>query len=100
MAAADDVWLSTAYRRDSAYVAVHRYHREPFAAYFTAVEEIFVAVAGRPHWGKLHTLDATRLASLYPRLDDAVRVRSRVDPDGLFVNPYLERVLGPATPRS
>ena len=64
------------------------------------VEEIFGAVAGRPHWGKLHTLDAGRLGSLYPRLADAVRVRSRVDPAGLFDNPYLERVLGPATPRS
>lgn len=97
VAAADDVWLSTAYQRESAYVAVHRYHREPFAAYFTAVEEIFGAVAGRPHWGKLHTLDAARFGALYPRFADAVRVRGQVDPAGLFTNSYLERVLGSAT---
>ncbi len=96
VAAADDVWLSTAYQRDSAYVAVHRYHREPFAAYFTAVEEIFGAVAGRPHWGKLHTLGAARLGSLYPKWGDALRVRGQVDPSGVFGNTYLDRVLGAA----
>src|SRR6185312_15210201 len=95
VAAADDVWLSTAYRRPTAYVAVHRYHREPFAEYFTAVEELFVGVGGRPHWGKLHTRDVEYFRSAYPRFDDVLRVRSAVDPGGLFVNPYLDRVLGP-----
>ena len=83
-------------------MAVHRYHREPFAEYFTAVEELFVGVGGRPHWGKLHTRDAEYFRGAYPRFDDALRVRSEVDPGGLFVNPYLDRVLGPvlaAVPR-
>ena len=96
VAAADDVWLSTAYRRPTAYVAVHRYHREPFAEYFTAVEDLFLGVTGRPHWGKLHTRDADYLRLAYPRFDDALRVRAEVDPGGLFANPYLDRVLGPA----
>ena len=52
-------------------------------------------MAGRPHWGKLHTRGAEYLRGAYPRFDDALRVRSEVDPGGLFVNPYLERVLGP-----
>jgi L-gulonolactone oxidase len=94
VAAADDVWLSTAYQRPSAYVAVHRYHREPFAEYFSAVEDLFTGVGGRPHWGKLHTRDADYLATAYPRFADALRVRAEVDPDGLFANPYLDRVLG------
>ena len=62
VAAADDVWLSTAYQRPSAYIAVHRYYREPFAEYFLAVQEILLGYGGRPHWGKLHTLDAARTA--------------------------------------
>ena len=94
-AAADDVWLSTAYGRDTAYVAVHQYHRLPHARYFDAVEAIMAGVDGRPHWGKLHGLDAERLSTLYPRHEDARRVRARVDPDGLFINPYTTRVLGP-----
>jgi len=95
VAAADDVWLSTAYQRPTAYIAVHRYYREPFAEYFTAVEDLLVGVAGRPHWGKLHTRDAEYLEDAYPRFADVRRVRAEVDPGGLFANPYLDRVLGP-----
>ena len=49
---------------------------------------------GRPHWGKMHTLDADRLRALYPRFDDFLAVRDRLDPARVFANPYLERVLG------
>lgn len=94
VAAADDVWLSTAYRRPSAYVAVHRYLREPFAEYFLAVEQILLGYGGRPHWGKLHTLDAAALRERYPRFDDWRAVRDAVDPAGRFRNGYLDRVTG------
>lgn len=93
-AAADEVWLSTAAGRPSAYIAVHRYRREPFAAYFLAVEQILLRFGGRPHWGKLHTLDAGGLRGLYPRFDDFQAIRNSVDPGGLFRNGYLDRVLG------
>lgn len=94
-AAADDVWLSTAHGRPSAYVAVHQYRRLPHERYFDAVEAIMAGVDGRPHWGKLHGLGAERLAALYPRFDDFRRVRASVDPEGLFANAYTDRVLGP-----
>lgn len=94
-AAADDVWLSTAYRRESAYVAVHQYHRLPHETYFDAVEAIVAGVDGRPHWGKLHGLGARRLAELYPRLGDFRAARAAADPGGLFANGYTDRVLGP-----
>ncbi|MEV8212372.1 D-arabinono-1,4-lactone oxidase [Leifsonia sp. NPDC077715] len=93
-AAADDNWLSTAYRRESGYIAVHRYFRENHREYFHAVEEILVAHEGRPHWGKLHTRDADDFRSLYPRFDDFVAVRDRLDPERRFENAYLRRVLG------
>ncbi|GAA5105756.1 D-arabinono-1,4-lactone oxidase [Haloechinothrix salitolerans] len=93
-AAADDVWLSTAYERDTAYVAVHQYIGMPYREYFAAFESIANAVGGRPHWGKLHTLDATALRERYPRFDDFLRVRAEVDPDGRFGNAYTDRVLG------
>jgi FAD-linked oxidoreductase len=93
-AAADDVWMSTAYGRASGYIAVHRYYRENPTEYFEAVEQIMVARGGRPHWGKMHTLDAAALRERYPRFDDFLAVRERLDPDRLFVNAYLERVLG------
>jgi L-gulono-1,4-lactone dehydrogenase len=94
-AAADDIPLSTAYGRDTCYVAVHQYHRLPFEKYFLAVEHIVRSVEGRPHWGKLHFLTAEQLAPLYPRFADFVAMRDRLDPDRRFSNDYLRRVLGP-----
>ncbi|WP_455900491.1 D-arabinono-1,4-lactone oxidase [Rhodococcus gordoniae] len=91
---ADDVWLSTAHGRDTAYVAVHQYHRRDHGPYFDGVEPILRAAQGRPHWAKLHSLTAGDLRALYPRFDDFLAVRDRVDPHRTFTNPYLHRVLG------
>lgn len=94
VAAADDVWLSTAYGRDTAYVAVHQYHRRPHERYFGLVEAIMRAADGRPHWGKLHTRRAADLQPMYPRFDAFLELRDRLDPGRRFGNPYLEQVLG------
>lgn len=93
-APAEDAWLSTAYGRETAYVAVQQYWRLPHARYFDAAEQIFAAVGGRPHWGKQHSRDAEYLAGQYPRLPDFQRVRAAADPDGVFANPYTRRVFG------
>jgi len=98
VAAADDIWLSTAYGRDTAYIAIHQYTGLPYQGYFDAFESIVAQVAGRPHWGKMHSLDAERLHALYPRFDDFRRVRAEVDPEGRFGNAYLDRVLGRSLP--
>src|SRR5579859_2109191 len=95
VAAADDIWLSTAYGRDTAYIAIHQYTGLPYRAYFDLFESIVAEVAGRPHWGKMHSLDAARLGSLYPRFEDFRRVRAEVDPENRFGNAYLGRVFGP-----
>ncbi len=92
--AADGLWMSTAYGRESGYIAVHRYFREDPTGYFGAVEQIMSAHGGRPHWGKLHTQDAESLRERYPRFDDFTALRARLDPDRTFSNAYLERVLG------
>jgi FAD-linked oxidoreductase len=97
VAAADDVWLSTAYQRRTAYVAVHQFHRLDHERYFRAVESIVGGVRGRPHWGKLHYQDSETLERLYPRFGDWREVRARIDPSGVFANDYLDRVVGPAS---
>jgi L-gulono-1,4-lactone dehydrogenase len=94
VAAADDIWLSTAYQRDSAYIAVHQFVGMPYREYFALFESVAGAAGGRPHWGKTHTLDAAALRDRYPRFDDFVTLRSKLDPAGTFANPYLDRVLG------
>ncbi len=95
VAAADDVWLSTAYGRDSAYVAIHQYTGLPYQDYFRLFESIATAAGGRPHWGKLHTRDAAYLTAAYPRFADFLRLRDECDPARLFANPYLHQVFGP-----
>ena len=92
--AADDLWLSTASGRASGYIAVHRYVKDDPTIYFREVEAIMVSYGGRPHWGKMHTCDADYLREQYPRFDDFLAVRDRMDPDRVFGNPYLDRVLG------
>ncbi|GAA3211962.1 D-arabinono-1,4-lactone oxidase [Microbacterium terregens] len=93
-AAADDLWMSTAHGRASGYIAVHRYWRDDHTEYFDAVEQIMVGFDGRPHWGKLHSMDAASLRGRYPRFDEFAALRDRLDPNRMFRNPYLERVLG------
>ncbi|CAL9583437.1 L-gulono-1,4-lactone dehydrogenase [Streptomyces sp. enrichment culture] len=93
-APADDIPLSTAGGRETAYVAVHMYRGTPHQAYFSAVERIMTAHAGRPHWGKLHSRDAEYLAGVYPRFTEFTALRDRLDPDRVFGNPYLRRILG------
>jgi L-gulonolactone oxidase len=95
VAAPDDIPLSTAYGRDTAYVAIHRYRGEPFEPYFRAVESEMKALDGRPHWGKMHWRTSDDLRPAYPRFDDFLAVRDTVDPDRVFSNDYLEAVLGP-----
>lgn len=93
-AAADDLWLSTGHRRQNAYVAVHHYWKRDPTRFFAAFEAIAAAHDGRPHWGKMHTLGADRLRALYPRFEDFLALRDRLDPTRVFTNPHLRRVLG------
>jgi len=94
IAPGDDVWLSTAYGRSTAYIAIHVFHTAPHEEYFREVEAVMTALGGRPHWGKMHTRDAAYLRGAYPRFADFTRLRDELDPARRFGNPYLEQVLG------
>jgi len=94
VAPADDIWLSTASGRPTAYIAIHVFHRTGHEEYFRAVEAVMTAVGGRPHWGKLHTRDAQYLSGVYPGHADFVALRNELDPARRFSNRYLEQVLG------
>jgi FAD-linked oxidoreductase len=91
----DDPWLSTAFGRASAYIAIHVFHASPHQEYFRDVEAVMTAVAGRPHWGKMHTRGAEYLRQAYPKHGDFVALRDRLDPERRFGNAYLAQVLGP-----
>lgn len=90
-------YLSPAYGRDTAYLAVHMFNGMPWRPYFQAVQDIAVAHGGRPHWGKRHLLDADQLAGRYPEWDRFQAVRSALDPTGTFSNDHIRHVLGSVT---
>lgn len=90
---ADDIPLSPAYGEDRIFIAVHAYHRMPYETYFKGIEEIFQAYEGRPHWGKMHTASLEYLSKVYPKLGEFLALRDRWDPQGVFLTPYLRRLL-------
>lgn len=93
-ARADDIPLSTAHGRDSLYLAFHVPHDTDHTAYFGGLEPILREAGGRPHWGKVHTRTAADLAPAYDRFGDFLALRDRLDPDRVFANDHLRRVLG------
>ncbi len=93
VAPADDVPLSTAFERDSLYLAFHTHRDWPHQRYFALMEPVLRAAGGRPHWGKLHSLSRIDLEPSYRRFAEFLDLRDRLDPERLFANPYLGRVL-------
>lgn len=90
----DDILISPAYQRESAYIAVHQYLGIPHLEYFKEMEEIFMKYGGRPHWGKMHTRKADYLSTVYPQWNAFKAIRETNDPNQLFINPHLAEVLG------
>lgn len=93
--AADDLWLSPQYERDS--VAFHFTWVPDQPAVERALVELETALAPfdpRPHWGKLFLTRADQLASTYRRLPDFLRLVDRLDPRGAFRNDWFEGVIG------
>ena len=90
--AADDLWLSMAYKRPTVTISVHQDVREFEETYFRACEEIFREYEGRPHWGKVNYLSREDFASMYRHWDDWWRVRDNVDPTMVFLNSWVKSI--------
>jgi FAD/FMN-containing dehydrogenase len=90
--APDDVWMSPFYKRPSATIALHQYHRVDTTRLFEATEAVLRRYEGRPHWGKRHTRSGSELAQLYPEYERFCALRKKLDPDGKFLNSYLAKM--------
>jgi xylitol oxidase len=89
--AADDVWLSPAYDRDT--VAFHfTWRKDPPAVLdaLAAIERQIRPFDARPHWGKVHRFSPEQLFQAYPRLASYQDQRRRLDPSGVFSNAFLD----------
>ncbi len=93
--AADDLWLSPAYARDS--VAIHFTLVRDMLAVLPLLAEVERALQpfdARPHWGKVFTTQPDIVGALYPRLADFEQLRATLDPDGMFGNEFVDRYVG------
>jgi xylitol oxidase len=92
--AADDLWLSPCYRRDT--VAFHFTWVNDWAAVapvLARLEERLAPFGPRPHWGKLFTTSPAEVAASYPRMDDFRGLMRHYDPAGKFRNDLLDRYI-------
>ncbi|HEY1336465.1 MAG TPA: D-arabinono-1,4-lactone oxidase, partial [Bryobacteraceae bacterium] len=92
--AADDLWMSMCYGRDS--VAFHfswQLDWPAVAALLPRLEACLAPFDARPHWGKLFTTSPARLRALYPKLEDFIALARKLDPVGKFRNEFLERAV-------
>jgi xylitol oxidase len=93
--AADDLWLSMAYRQDS--VALHFTWFDDVvaaAAAIVALERALEPFAPRPHWGKLFTMAPEVVRAHYERLPDFQQLRGQLDPTNKLGNEFVDRYLG------
>jgi alditol oxidase len=93
--AADDLWLSPAYRRDA--VAIHFTWLPDWpgvSAMLPVIEDRLAPFDPRPHWAKLSALGIERYRATYPKLEAFSALRDRFDPDRRFANAFLARTVG------
>ncbi len=90
--AADELWLSGAYQRDS--IAIHFTWKKDDAIY-PVIEKVEAALhpfSYRPHWGKAFTADAKYLSSVYPKMSEFKALTQALDPTGKFENTFTRRI--------
>jgi xylitol oxidase len=88
--AADGLWLSPEYARDS--VCLHftwRPRQSAVEALLSDIESVLAPFEARPHWGKLFMLESESISKLYPRLPDFLQLADKLDPKRSFTNRWF-----------
>ena len=84
-----DAFLSPQYQTSTVVISVSGTPGTDYWAYLRSVDSLLADFDARVHWGKLHFLTPERLHELYPRADDFIALRRRLDPEGMFLNDHL-----------
>lgn len=91
--AADDLWLSPAYERDSLCIGfTWRKHPTQVMALLSDIEAALAPYEPRPHWGKLFVFDDVDLSRRFPRLPEFLELMTTYDPTGRFSNAFIDRI--------
>ena len=92
--AGDEAWMSPFHKQDSITLSVSGGPGIDYWDFLRDVDAILRAYDSRPHWGKMHFLDAEDVTHLYPRAGDFRALRRRLDPAGRFLNDHVRMLLG------
>jgi len=90
-------YLSPAYGRDTAFITVNFINRlSNYEEFFKQFEEILMPYKPRPHWGKFHYLDKTKVLAVYgeKNVDKFNSLRKQLDPHAIFSNGFIDRCFG------
>jgi FAD/FMN-containing dehydrogenase len=90
----EDGHLSPFHRRDTTVLSVSGAPGTDYWEYLRDFAAVLDGFAGRPHWGKIHFLTRDRVRELYPEWEAFGSVRRELDPDGVFLNDSLRRLVG------
>jgi xylitol oxidase len=93
--AADQLWLSPAYQRDS--LTLHftwKNRPQEVRGLLPRMEEVLRPFSARPHWGKWFAMEKEQIVPLYERLPDFIQLAHELDPERQFTNDYLSSVIG------
>jgi xylitol oxidase len=88
--AADDLWMSMAYKRDS--LAIHFTWKPETPEVMALLPEIEAKLApfdARPHWAKLFTVPPATLAGRYEKIGDFKAALNKQDPTSKFRNEFI-----------
>lgn len=90
----DSTWLSYAYNQDTVTIGCVSRNAADADNYeaFKTVEKIFLKHGGRPHFAKRFSAGAEELKKLYPKWNDFIELRRKIDPNGKFLNSYLKGI--------
>ena len=89
------MWLSPARKRPTVTISIHEDVVRDETAYYQSAEKIFRSYGGRPHWGKVHYLNADELSREYERWVDWWNIRNELDPTGTLLNEDLKKLRSP-----
>lgn len=64
--------------------------------YFDTVYNTFEELGYKPryHFGKIVNITSMQMNAVYPKLGDFLEIRSKLDPNGIFLNDMLAELLG------
>lgn len=88
--AADDLWMSMAYKRPS--LAIHftwKLETEAVMHLLPQIEAKLAPFNARPHWAKVFTMNTSQIEPLYPRLKDFRALTQEFNGKPKFINRYI-----------